>query len=154
MDTPAETTNRPRPVVRIFAVCTDADLATPESGDLASGWWELKNFLHTVWMPPGVVKGFGVEELFVYAQLTDGVGAVSLGITVEEINLTNSNRNRLVGRSNPEVMTFNDTWEVVEVTFKLVRVPFPRPGQYHFRLMENGQQLEGGSAFLRVLPGD
>lgn len=145
---------RPRPTVRFFAVCADAKLNAPESRDLSAGWWELSNVLHTVWMPPGIVKGFGVEELFVYAQLTDGFGEFSLGITVEEVDLADPKRNRLLGRSDPVTLTMTNTWEVVEETFKLVRVPFPRPGQYHFRLMEGGQELEGGSTFLRVLAGD
>ncbi len=147
-------TNRPRPIVRFFAVCVDAELNAPPSGDLASGWWELRNVLHTASMPPGVTENFGVEELFVYLQLSGGVGEYTVQIAVVEADLYDPDQSRLVRRSDSITVTFPDTWDVVEETVQLLRVPFPRPGQYQFRLMENGQQLEGGSTFLRVLSGD
>ncbi len=146
--------SRQRPIVRFFAVCADATLAIPESGDLQAGWWELHNVLHTVWMPPGIVKGFGQKELFIYAQLTDGLGTFHLGVSVEEVDLANPKRNRLMGRSYPCPMTFTDPWQVVEEVFRLIRVPFPKPGQYRFQLLENGAELEGGTVFLRVMPGE
>ena len=59
-----------RPTVRLFVVCEDAGLNAPASGDLSAGWWELKSCLHTVWMPPGMKRGFGAEELTVFAQIT------------------------------------------------------------------------------------
>ncbi len=143
-----------RPTVRFFAVCADAVLSVPKSLDLLDGWWELHNVLHTVWMPPGVSKNFGVNELFVYAQLTDGVGEYNLGVTVEEADLVNPKRNRLMGRSDPSTVSFTDTWEVLMETIKLSEVPFPKPGQYLFRLMLDGEELPGGSMYLRVMPGE
>jgi hypothetical protein len=143
-----------RPTVRLFAVCADAGLDVPESGDLAAGWWELRNCLHTVWMPPGIKKNFGADELYVYVQLTGGAGDFNFGVTVEEVDLLNPRRNRLVGRSDPTRISFENEWEVVEDTFKLVKVAFLRPGQYRFRLLANGEGFENGDCFLRVMPGD
>ncbi len=143
-----------RPMVRFFAVCADAVLSVPKSMDLLDGWWELHNVLHTVWMPPGVTKNFCVKELFVYAQLTDDVGEYNLGVTVEEADLANPKRNRLMGRSEPSMVRFKDTWEVAEVMVTLFRIPFTRPGQYHFKMMEGGEELSGGSCFLCVMKGE
>lgn len=143
-----------RPTVRLFVVCADAVLHQPPSGDLAGGWWVIHNAYHTVWMPPGVKKGFGAERLFVYAQLTDGLGEFALGLTVEEVDLANPRRDRLMGRSDPVSVTFDNPWDVIEETFRLVEIPFPRPGQYCFRLTEGGRVLDGGETHLRVMPGD
>ena len=126
----------------------------PQSAAQSDGWWELHNVYHSVWMPPGISKGFGVKELWVYAQPTDGHGAVNLGLAVDEVDLANQKRNRRVGLSDPVAVTFQNPWVVHEVVFQMEKVPFPRPGQYQFRLLEGGTELEGGSTFLRVMPGD
>ncbi len=147
-------TARQLPTVRLFVVCADAVLNAPASSDLLDGYWEIHNPYHTVWMPPGTVKNFGVIELYAYFQLTDGFGSFDFGLTVEEMDLANPKRNRLLGRSPPIPLSFENLWDVVEETVKLIRVPFPRPGQYSFRLMEGGKELPGGSVVLRIMPGD
>lgn len=143
-----------RPTVRLFAVCADAMLNGPPDGDLTAGWWELVNPYHTVWMPPGVSRGFMAERLYVYAQLTDGLGTFSLGVSVEQLDLASPQRDRLVGRSNPVAIKFEEEWDVHEVLFRLVDVPFPRPGRYRFRLLAGGVELDGASTELRVLSGE
>jgi hypothetical protein len=143
-----------RPTVRLFVLCAEAALDVPESLDLSDGWWELRNCLHTVWMPTGMKGGFGAEELYVYVQLTGGRGQFNFGIAVEELDLLNPRRDRVVGRSEPISITFENEWEVVEETFRLLKVAFPRPGQYRFSLSADGSVFENGECYLRVKPGD
>jgi hypothetical protein len=142
-----------RPTARLFAVCSNALLALAESGDPEASWWEFHNCLHTVWMPAGVRKGFGAEELFVFAHITDCQGTFTFGVVVEEVDLANPKRDRIMGRSEPKAFTLPNPWAVGEAVFTLTRIPFPRPGQYRFRLMEGGRDVEGGVTYLRVMPG-
>jgi hypothetical protein len=142
-----------RPTVRLFVVCADAVLSGP-GGDLTSGWWEVINPYHTVWMQPGVGRGFQVPRVTLYFQLTDGVGAFTFGVVGEQLDLANPQRDRVIARSKPLTATFDNPWDVIEETVDLVGVGFPRPGQYRFRLLEKGQEIEGGTTFPRVMPGD
>ncbi|MBX9627317.1 MAG: hypothetical protein K2X82_26175 [Gemmataceae bacterium] len=136
--------DRVKPVVRLFFPCDDAVI------DLADGKWMLKNPWHTVGMPPGVREKFGQRLIWLYAQLTDGVGEFDL--TVE---LRNYDTGERLGRSKPERWDFagGDQLTVHEVVFKMENVPFPTPGLYVFQLMANHAELDGGAAYLRVYPG-
>jgi len=42
---------------------------------------------------------------------------------------------------------------VHEVVFRIREAPFEKPGLYEFQLMANHAELEGGTSYLRVLPG-
>src|SRR2546423_427124 len=128
------------PFVRLFFACDDAVI------DLADMKWGLKNPWHTVWMPPGVTENFGLEELWLYAQLTDGVG--EYGLTVEVRNYETGER---LGRSAPHRHEFvgGEQLLVTEFVFHLTRVPFPTPGLYVFGLMANHAELDGGTSYLR-----
>ena len=143
-----------KPTVRLMIVCADAVLNLPESMDFSLGWWVIHRPFHTVWMPPGISRKFGVNELYVYAQITDGIGEFRLGLTVEEVDLANPKRDRIMGRSEPRTISLENPWDVIEESFKLTKVPFPKPGQYRFQLTESGHRLDGGTAYLRVLAGD
>lgn len=136
--------DRVPPIVRLFFPCDSAVL------DLADLKWQLTNPWHTVAMPAGVREKFGQKVIWLYAQLTDGVGEFNL--TVE---LRNHDTGEFVGRSRPEWWDFlgGDQLTVHEVVFKMTNVPFPTPGLYMFRLLTNHVELEGGIAYLRVLPG-
>jgi hypothetical protein len=135
------------PVVRMLVACQDVVV------DLADGSWVIRRPYHTVWMPPGVTKNFGQRELWVYAQLSDGLGEFSLG--VEFVPFDPSRPSPLVlGRSEPERRHFVDRLEVHEVAFRLRNVAIPKPGQYEFRLLAGGKVLENGTAYLDVLAGE
>lgn len=99
-------TSPQRPTVRLFIVCADAVLQLPQTEDLQYAFWEIHNPYYTVWMPPGVDRGFNVEKLFAYVQLTDGLGTFTIGLQVEQVDLANPKRNRLMGRSDPTRITF------------------------------------------------
>ena len=124
-----------RPTVRLFVVCADAVLLLSADGEPLGGHWEIANALHTVWMQPGYMSQV-VPRLSVYAQLTDGHGRFNLGVTVEELDLADPRRDRLVGWSDPHPVELDDPWEVTEEVIELRDIPFPRPGQYRFRLLE------------------
>lgn len=132
------------PTVRLFFPCDEAIL------DLADGKWSLKNPWHTVQMPPGVTEKFGQRELWLYAQLTGGRGEFNLSVELRDIDFDTR-----IGRpSEPERREFTGReLTAVEVVFRMVHVPFPRAGQYAFKLLANHRELVGGVSYLRVLPG-
>jgi len=134
------------PIVRFIFAC---DVAVY---DLASGKWGITNPWHTVRMPKGITKGHGQEELWLYAQLADGLGEFELGVELRYFEPTKSS-GLVLGRSQVERRVFSHKLEVHEFVFKMSRVPFPRIGQYDFRLTCRGEPLENGIAFLDVLPG-
>jgi len=127
-----------KPIVRLFFPCEDAVL------DMEDGAWTLRNPLHTVSLPPGVT---GVGEIWLYAQLTEGVGTFNLSV-----EMRNEEGIRIGKRSPPSNRNFPGGVAVVEEVFHLVNVPFPRPGLYEFVLLANHAELEGGKTYLRVEP--
>lgn len=136
--------NRVLPVVRLFFPCDQAVL------DLTDMKWSLKNPWHTVQMPPGVSEKFAQRELWLYAQLTGGLGDFNLAV-----ELRDGDTGARIGRpSQPERFEFvGGRLTAVEVVFKMVNVPFPKAGHYVFKLLANHAELEGGTSELRVLPG-
>jgi hypothetical protein len=136
--------NQVLPIVRLFFPCDSATL------DLADNKWTLKNPWHTVGMPAGLTERFIQPEIWLYAQLTDGLGKFNLVVEMRD-----SESQTIIGRSRPEPRDFQGGQQLlaVEVVFKMTNVPFPRPGVYEFKLLGNYAPLDGGSAFLRVLPG-
>jgi hypothetical protein len=66
-----------QPVVRFFFACDSAVC------DLKDFKWAIRNPWHTVKMPRGIQKGHGQQELWLYAQLSDGLGTFDLGIELQ-----------------------------------------------------------------------
>jgi hypothetical protein len=131
-----------KPVVRLFFPCDEAIL------DLAEEKWTLKNPWHTVAMPPGVTGNFRQEEIWLYAQLAGGVGTFRFSVQLRD------ETGRIVGKSKPtEERELSGGNQVLEEVFQMTRVPFEKPGLYEFVLLGNHAELEGGTAYLRVLPG-
>ncbi len=133
-----------RPTVRLFFAC---DSLTQDPTDQK---WVIKNPWHTVAMPQGVTRNFGQRLIQLYAQLTDGVGSYNLGVELRRFQST-----MVLGRSNPEPRTFDaaNQLAVHEIVFTMTNVPFPVPDLYEFRLMADGNVLDNGLYYLRVLPG-
>ncbi len=130
-----------KPIARLFFACDEAVF------DLADGKWTLKNPWHTVGMPPGVTKDFRQEEIWLYAQFTSGVGSFYLSVhLLDDAGL-------VIGRSPPVLWELSGGNQVFEEVFQMTRVPFARPGIYEFKLMANHAEMEGGTFYLRVLPG-
>jgi hypothetical protein len=131
-----------KPVVRLFFACDEAIL------DLADQKWTLKNPWHTVAMPPGVTGNFAQEEIWLYAQLTGGLGTFRFSVQLRD------ETGRVVGKTKPsDERALSGGNQVFEEVFRLTRVPFDKPGLYEFKLLGNHADLEGGTAYLRVLPG-
>jgi hypothetical protein len=141
------------PVARLFIVCADAVFQFSTHPDLRGAYWELHNPIHTVWMPEGIRSNFIVRDLHTYIQLTDGLGDFYFGITIEEVDLANPKRDRIVYRSDTIPFSFENPWIVLQKPVKLSQVPFLRPGLFRFRLASEGREVEGGTAFIRVMPG-
>ncbi len=134
--------DRVLPMVRLFFPCEDAAL------DIESAAWILTEPLHTVWIPRESLGRFSVNDLWLCAQLTDGVG---------EFNLSVEMRNEAgirVGRSKPSRQAFpgGEQLAVLEVVFHLKDVPIHQPGIHEFRVVANhADDLHGGVVSLRVL---
>jgi hypothetical protein len=61
---------------------------------------------------------------------------------------------RVVGRGKPsDQRELSGGNQVIEEVFHLARVPFDNPGLYEFKLLGNHAELEGGTAYLRVISG-
>ena len=130
-----------KPIVRLFFACDEAVL------DMEDEKWTLKNPWHTVAMPQGVAEDFCQEEIWFYAQLTEGVGTFNLSVELrDEAGLR-------VGRSKPSIREFPGGMVMVEEVFQLTKMEFARPGLYEFVLLANHAELEGGRSYVRVLPG-
>ena len=134
------------PIARFFFACDSAVF------DLADEKWSVKNPWHTVQMPLGRTKGHRQKELWLYSQLSSGLGDIDLGVELRFFDPLKADK-VVLGRSGVERRTFSHKLEIHEVVFKMVNVPFPRVGQYEFRMLARGQELQNGTAFLDVLPG-
>jgi hypothetical protein len=131
-----------KPVVRLFFPCDEATL------DLVDEKWTLKNPWHTVAMPPGVTGNFAQEEIWLYAQLTGGLGTFRFSVELRD------ETGRVVGKCKPsDERELAGGIQVFEAVFHLTRVPFDKPGLYEFKLLGNYAELEGGTAYLCVLGG-
>lgn len=71
--------DRVLPIVRLFFVCAEAVF------ELEEEVWSLKAPLHTVKFPPGIKGNFRQEELWLYAQLTDGLGDFNLSVQLQHL---------------------------------------------------------------------
>jgi hypothetical protein len=133
--------NRVLPSVRLFFPCDSATL------DPSDNKWVLRNPRHTVSVPSGVAFPVRVKEIYLYAQLTDGVGAFQLSV-----QLRRAGSDVILGRSPPSpTIEFVGGLQVVEEVFHLIKIPFPRADLYEFKLLANHTELEGGTACLRVV---
>lgn len=130
-----------KPIVRLFFPCDEALL------DLDDQKWTLKNPWHTVAMPPGITGNFIQEEIWLYTQFTGGVGTFDFSV-----HLMNE-EGLVIGKSKPSRWELSGGIEVFEEVFRMTHVPFVRPGLYAFKLMANHAEIEGGTAYLRVLRG-
>jgi hypothetical protein len=87
-----------------------------------------------------------VHELHLYLSLTDGHGAVPVAIAcVPAVG------NEELFRGQVEVL-FASPLEVVELQFVFPRARFPRPGEYRFQLLVDGQLLRERKFFVTCPP--
>jgi hypothetical protein len=110
-----------------------------ESGvfDLGSGAWVLSRPLHTVTPGPGKSFPFLLNEIWLYTQLTDAIGAFALSV-----QLRMPQTGAIGGRSPPISRSFpTNRMDVVEEVFHLIKIPFRRPGLYEFHVLVNHVEL-------------
>jgi hypothetical protein len=109
------------------------------------------NPLAAVALPPGASFPFNVDELWVYAQLTDGVGTFQ--VAVEMRQRLDDGTERVVGRTTPVTIPFPGGGQlgVIDAAFCLTDVPIDEPGLYEFRVLADDDELEGHTPTLRML---
>lgn len=83
-----------------------------------------------------------VHELHVYLSLTDGHG--SLPVTIACVAVDEGEE---MFRGNAQV-DFTDPLQVVELHFVFPNAQFPRPGEYRFQFLTDGQLLRERKFFV------
>ena len=137
--------DRVLPIVRLLFACDS--VARDEIEDK----WILKNPWAIVTLPEGASFPFDAEEIWLYAQLAEGVGVFPLAVEVR--HLRDDGTQHKVGRSEPVEIEFvgGNQLAVIDTVFHLTQVPFDEPGIYQFLIMANYAELKGQVAEVRVL---
>lgn len=132
------------PGVRLLFACDDAVF------DTADNKWVVKHPWAVVMLPAGAVFPFRLADLWLYAQLTDGVG--TFDVRVEMRQLLDGGGRRSVGAGVPTRMTFPGGQQllVFDSAFHMKQVPFREAGLYEFFLTADGEELQGQTAQVRV----
>ncbi len=136
------------PVVRLVVPCREARY------DATANSYSLIEPIHTITMRAGISKGHRETRLATFVLLSDGDGPFTLSVEIWCSEAGPLFKEAPIVRSDPFRITIPHRLTVVELAFELVDVPMPRPGLYEFRIKADGRELEGETAFLRVLPGD
>ncbi len=145
---------QPIPQVTLFFPCKEAAVnMAPTSTDLQLGWWEIKRPMYHVYMERGKKKGFGVNILFLYYQISSGRGDYHLTAEYRPVDLANRREPYTLMRTDPFRVHFENELTVVEDAVTFRKAPFPRPGMYIFTLRWNGTILPNGECYLRVFEG-
>jgi hypothetical protein len=118
--------------------------------DLGDAKWVLKHPWSVVRLPAGASFPFRHEELWVYAQLTDGVGVFDLAAELCQV-MDNGTR-RWVGTTGTTRIEFPGGQQLLafDMAFRLKKAPFRGPGIYEFRMVAEGELLPGMTAEIRV----
>jgi hypothetical protein len=134
------------PTVRLLFPCEYAE-RDPQTNNII-----VHNPLAVAALPPGMTYPIDVEELWVFTQLSEGVGLFHLSVEMRQV-YDGSRAERLVGRSEVVALDFPGASQlnVYDVEFRMVNVPFDEPGLYELRLMSGNDELQGQTAILRVL---
>jgi hypothetical protein len=138
-------TARVLPSVPLLFPCEEAH-HDPQSGEVL-----VRNPWATVALPPGSSFPFDVEELWVYARFTDGVGTFRLSVEMRQ--RYDDGSERAGGRSDIMTVTFLGGTQlgVFDRAFRMRMVPFDEPGLYEFRVLADDEELAGHTPTLRVL---
>jgi hypothetical protein len=140
------------PVVRLLFPCDEAICR------LSDGKWVLTNPRTVLTVPSGVTFTVKVKEMWVYAQLTDGVGEFDLAIEMRYLQPDETRK--VIGHGKPTRMDFRAgrQLQVFDMGFRLTKVPFKEPGMYEFAVVTVSPELpsqtvplEGQTALFRVL---
>lgn len=131
------------PTVHLLVPCESAHHESEEV-ILANPW-------ATIILPEGASFPFDLDDLCVFAQLTDGVG--SLELSVEMCQHYDDGTVRIVGTGSWMPVTFSGGTQlgVYDAVFHLSNVPFDEAGLYEFRIVADDVVLDGHRAILRIL---
>ena len=137
--------DRVLPIVRLLFACDSV------ARDELEEKWILKNPWAVVTLPEGASFPFDAEEIWLYAQLAEGIGDFQLAVEVRQVR--DNGTERKVGRSEAGQIEFigGNQLAVIDTVFQLTQVPFDEPGLYQFHVMANYAQLKGQIAEIRVL---
>lgn len=133
------------PIVRLLLPCDSA------AQDEFNEKWIIVNPWAAVALPEGATFPFDVDEIWLYAQLAEGIGVAPLA--VEMRHLRDDGSERSVGRSEVTHVEFvgGNALAIRETIFRMRHVPFEEPGIYQFRVVANYADLNGHIAEVRVL---
>lgn len=133
------------PTVRLLFPCQQADHNRNENRVL------ILNPLSVTGNPPGEPFPLDVGTIWVYAQVTDGVGRFALSVEMRRV-YDDETPAEVISTSGAEVRDFpgGGQLNVEDVAFQMTDVPIDAPGLYEFRLLADGRELDG-AAILRVL---
>lgn len=134
------------PIVRLLFPCQQADHQPDQSQVL------ILNPLAVSSLPAGMTFPYDVTALWVYAQVTDGVGRFDLSVELRRV-YDDDTPAEVVTTSGADTRHFPGGGQlaVEDVVVRLTDVPLDGPGLYEFRMLADGQQLDGPAAVLRVL---
>ena len=138
--------DRVLPLVRLMFPCDEALI---DFDDLT---WDLKNPWLEISLPAGVRFPFRHDNLWVYAQLSDGLGAFDVRVELRQL-MDNGGR-RTIGSGPSTRMEFRAERRLyaLATAFELKMVPFREAGLYEFYLTAgDGEFLEGPTAVIRVI---
>jgi hypothetical protein len=133
------------PTVRLMFACDEPLI------DLADSKWVLKHPWSVVRLPAGASFPFRHGELWVYAQLTDGVGVFD--VAAEMCQVMDDGSHRWIGRTETTRLDFPGGQQLLafDMAFRLRKAPFRSAGIYEFRMVAEGEVLPGVTASIRVL---
>lgn len=150
--------DRVLPLVRLLIPCDKAE-RTPD------GRWLITNPVTMAELPPGDTYPFQQEELFLYAQLGEGVGEFWLKAelySVQKADLQEPIEKwelKKLGQSEPiraEASPSKQLWGLPAV-FRFSKITFEKPGIYVFRCFAGYAELHDArdarmaSAYFRLL---
>lgn len=138
--------DRVLPIVRLLVPCQEAH------HDADSGEVVILNPWAVMGPPDGTGFPFDADEIWVYAQVTDGVGTFGLAVEVRQV-YDDDRPDRAVGRGGAVTLAFpgGSQLAVYDVAFRITAVPFDEPGLYEFRVLAGDEALEGHTVTIRML---
>ena len=145
----------PHQVIPVVSLILPCDEAVHEIA--AESWVVVNPWTTTQELPRGKAFPHRVPEVWIYSQLSGGLGIVDLAIEVLEVREDGTRRQ--VGISGAvRKLEFDLSNQLVPLVtaFRLKKVPFRSEGTYEFRLVaaqESGQwiALNGPTAQVRLL---
>ena len=139
------------PTVRLAFTCDDAVQRT-------DGKWVVTNPRADILIPSGVALPVNVKEIWVYVQLTEGVGEFDLAPELRYVEVDDTRS--VIGRGKATRLAFpaGSQLQVLGTAFRITRIPFTKQGVYEFAVVSTTDEdsteyvpVPGQTALFRVL---